>query len=220
MAIPRATSVLIAAALLAGCGGPQAQIAPVATSGVHAAASYGNCPALSGGTGILADGDFSQAQNPGGYFINYAKGQVFAPDWQVAKRTIDFVGTTFWNMAGLCSIDLDGNSAGGIQTGGFEAKVGVTYTVTFLLSGNGCEGIGYGPQCPSEKKCKIAAANQFQLFTWDTSGYNDIEHGVYSEESWQFAGRGKRLSNLSFLSQDDKASGRGCVVASFSITKS
>jgi hypothetical protein len=72
-----ALSCCAVAALLAGCGALQL---PTGTSGamasglarhVRMASGSGACPALSGGTGILPDGDFSQ-------------------------RTIDFMGTTSW----------------------------------------------------------------------------------------------------------------------------
>ena len=218
----RALSVA-AAAMLVACstspstigstgGTPEAQLRPASGSG--------NCPALPGGTGILPDGDFSRAPNPGDITeLNY-KGQVFAPDWEVSERTVNFTGTTYWDMGGYCSVDLDGNNAGGIRTSAFQTRAGARYRVTFLLSGNGCEDtIPYGPKCPEEKECKLVAANQFQSFTWDVYGDNDAEHGDYKGKSWKFIAA-QRLTVLTFSSEDTYASARGCVVAAFNITKS
>lgn len=72
------------------------------------ASGSSDCPALSGGTGILTDGDFSQTADPESNNPTYYKGHVFAPNWVVYKRNIDFNGSTYWDMAGLCSVDLDG----------------------------------------------------------------------------------------------------------------
>src|ERR1700761_4252219 len=138
-----ALTALVSLALLAGCAERQNAIS-VAPSSVtsnvgHHATSSGYCPALPGGTGILPDGDFSQALDPGDMFNEPHKGTIFAPDWAVMKRTIDFNGSTFWNIGGYCSVDLDGNNAGGILTGAFSTQKGTSYTVSFLLSGNGGE---------------------------------------------------------------------------------
>jgi hypothetical protein len=97
-----ALSCCAVAALLAGCGALQL---PTGTSGamasglarhVRMASGSGACPALSGGTGILPDGDFSQAADPPTLGDDDKKGIVFAPDWEVSQRTIDFMGTTSW----------------------------------------------------------------------------------------------------------------------------
>jgi hypothetical protein len=175
-----------------------------------------NCPPAPGGSGILPDGDFSQAPQPGGNGdVVYYSGQVFAPAWQVANGSIDFNSTTFWNMAGLCSVDLDGLSAGGIVTSAFGTIRGASYTVTFLLSGNGCCG---GGNPPVIKTMKVQAAGQFAVFTWDTSNNNDVEHGIYAQRTWRFTGRSS-LTNLQFISQDNQTSTRGAVVAAISVTR-
>jgi hypothetical protein len=215
-----ASGVCATFALLTGCGGSQMQTAPVATSGVRAAtSSYGYCPALSGGTGILPDGDFSQGTNYGqGWSISH-KRNIFAPDWITAKRNINFVGSASWDMDNLCSVDLDGGTDGGIATSGFATKIGASYTVTFLFSGNGCDSPEHrGNTCSPEKTMYLMAAKQFQVFAWNTAGDNDAEHGVYAEETWEFRAAGP-LTILKFISHDAKTSDRGPVVAAIGVAQ-
>ncbi len=215
-----ALSSCVAAATLTGCGTSQP---PIGAPGAMLQAqqthrlSSGNCPAYSGGTGILPDGDFSQESNPGNGFVEPSKGMAFAPDWEVAKRNIDFVGTGFWDMDGLCSVDLDGRVAGGIETSGFLTHKGTIYTVRFLLSGNGCEDSS-GDHCSAKKSMKLEAATQFQTYTWNTANDNDAEHDIYARESWAFVAE-SQVTVLSFISEDVKSSGRGCVVAAIAVAK-
>ncbi len=172
--------------------------------------SYGYCPALPGGTGILPDGDFSQALNPGDHNITPNKGVVFAPGWKVSKGNIDFNGTTYWDMDGLCSVDLDGDlTVGGIKSSAFKARKG-TYTLTFVMSGNGHCGTPL-------KTMKIAIDKQFTTFTWNTSSGYDVQDGDYATETWQF--QAKPLSVLAFTSEDPKGTGCGVVIAGIAITK-
>ena len=91
--------VSLAAAMLAGCGGSQPAIGvagampqSVAMSHVRTTSGSEDCPALPEGTGILPDGDFSQAIDPEQKGPTYKKGYVFAPDWEVSKGNIDFNG--------------------------------------------------------------------------------------------------------------------------------
>ena len=187
------------------------------------AATYasGDCgadelPARPGGTGILADGDFSQAPIPSGSGdAQYYRGQEFAPAWLVGRRSITFVGPQFWNIDGLCSVDLDGISAGSIEAGGFLTTRGATYTVTFLLSGNGGYGAGNPPVL---KTMKVQAAKQFAIFTWDTSNDNDVEHGIYAPQTWSFKAAGP-TTMLKFVSKGHRTSSRGAVVAAISVTQ-
>src|SRR5580658_4117989 len=96
-----ALCICSASAFLAGCGGSQPPIGRAAmpqgaASRMRTASTSGDCPALSGGTGILPDGDFSQALDPGDSGPVYAKGYVFAPDWVVSKGNINFDGAGVW----------------------------------------------------------------------------------------------------------------------------
>jgi hypothetical protein len=129
------------AVILAGCSAPQPVIGAAAISPARskAATSSHYCPAYSGGTGVPSDGDFSEATEPYPYFTQPYKGSVFAPDWEVARRDIDFNSSNYWNIDGLCSVDMDGSAPGAIEASAFSTTPGADYTVTFLLSGNGDE---------------------------------------------------------------------------------
>jgi Protein of unknown function (DUF642) len=136
----------IAATIVTACssGSPSFNsFAPTGSAASRRQLNSADCPAYSGGTGILPDGDFSQGPEPpasDGDSV-YFKGQVFAPSWKVTKNSIDFVGSTYWDIGGVCSVDLDGqedsNPVGGIKSAAFPTLKKKSYTVTFLLSGNG-----------------------------------------------------------------------------------
>jgi uncharacterized protein DUF642 len=215
----RGLAMGLAAAILGGCGAQNGATVPqgvTAQSRAHeASGSYGYCPANPSGTGVLPDGDFAQGLNDGDHFTEPHKGVVFAPYWKVSKRNIDFNGTTFWEMDGYCSVDLDGNVAGGIVTSAFPTKRFASYTVTFLLSGNGGQGKGNPPVV---KKMVLQAASQFEEFTWDTSNDNDVEHGKWAAQSWTFKAE-HPLTTLRFTSEDPHQSSRGAVVAAIAVTK-
>jgi hypothetical protein len=211
-----AFGVCVAIGMLAGCVGSQGQTGTIplgAASNVRTASTSGNCPALAGGTGILPDGDFSQGENAGTSSPTWYKGQVFAPDWEVSKGNIDFAGSTPYEagLDGLCSVDLDGYyTVGGIKSSAFHTKRGATYTLSFLLSGNGhCS--------PTIKRMKVEIDHQFSAYSWNISSGYDIQDGDYATETWQF--RAERLSTLTFVSQDPKGSSCGAVVGGIAITK-
>ncbi|MFY9738703.1 MAG: DUF642 domain-containing protein [Candidatus Cybelea sp.] len=214
-------SVCAAALLVAGCGGAQLPVgAPgathaVAADQVRAASSSGCtfncCPPLAGGTGILPDGDFSQATNPGDQYPLYHRGQVFAPNWEVSKKNINLNGSTWANVDGLCNVDLDGTVPGVIKSSAISTKPGASYTLSFILSGN-----GYGP--PTIKTMKVTIEKQFKEFTWNTYGGNDAENGDWKIVTWKFSVT-RRLSVLNFASEDPKGSGFGAVIAGIALTE-
>ncbi|HXM07491.1 MAG TPA: hypothetical protein VN936_08500, partial [Candidatus Acidoferrum sp.] len=141
-------------------------------------------------------------------------GVSFAPGWKVSRRNIDFNGTTFWNMDGYCSVDLDGDAAGAIVTSAFATQSGTNYIVAFLLSGNGGDGKG---DPPAVKTMELRTGKQFTTFQWNTSNDTDVEHGKYAPETWQFTATGP-FTILHFRSEDPKPSSRGAVVATISVT--
>jgi hypothetical protein len=203
-----------------GCGahneptGAMAQ-APMKQSRTDKASeSYGYCPAWPGGTGILADGDFSQALDDGVGAI--PKGTVFAPDWKSdGPETIDFEASNFpyWKAPNdVCTVDMDGTPGpGSIRHGDFRTKKRASYTVTFQMSANGSCG-------PTIKKMFVAADGQSQAYTWDTSGGNDAQDGDWAQETFQFKAI-RPISNLLFRSEDPKGGNCGAIVAAIVVTK-
>lgn len=215
--MPRLLALGAAVAFLVGCSGTTVTQSALIPQGALVQRSrpftpLADCPAAQGSSGILTDGDFSQAADPGNQNLVVSKGQVFAPSWQVTQHTLDFLGSTYWNMDGLCSVDLDGYLAvGGIGHSGFATTTGAAYTVAFLLSGN--------PDCsPTVKTMKVVAAGQFTTFTWDVSNGNDVRHGKFATETWGFTAAGP-ITVLKFASLDPRRSGCGAVVAAISVTK-
>jgi hypothetical protein len=203
---------LLAATIVAGCGGgygggTMPASPTLSFANVH---PYTNCPKQAGGTGLLSDGDFSQAAQPSEY-MGFNKGQSFAPAWRrVTKGEIKLVSSTYWNVNGLCSIDLDGGTAGTITHNGVATTVQAKYTVTFYLSGNGDGG-------PAIKTLKLSAASASKTFTWDTSNGNDPRHRKFAKKSWTFTAV-KPASSLKFASLDPPGT-YGPVIAGISVKK-
>lgn len=170
-------------------------------SHVRTASGSEDRPAVAGGTGILLDGDFSQAVDPAQKGPTYGKGFVFAPGWEVSQGNIDFNGSIAWSGEGLdnlCSVDLDGYyKVGGIKTSAFKTKRDASYTLSFLLSGN-----GGGP--PTVKTMKIQIDHQFATF--------------YTMQTWKFT-VGKEPAILTLVSEDPKKSTYGPVVAGMAVPK-
>jgi hypothetical protein len=180
-------------------------------SAVHLPQS-GDCPALPGGTGLLSDGDFSQAVDPGDINLTPTQGMVFAPNWIVTQGNVDFNGSTYWNMGGYCSVDLDGfNTVGGIAPNPFRSFDKKIYTITFLMSGN-------GGAPPTVKTMTLRANRHVRRFRWDALHNHDVQHGDMQWESWSFRSGGGQVA-LSFLSTDPPGSGRGIIVAAISVTE-
>jgi len=171
------------------------------------------CPRWSGGSGMLHDGDFSEAPYPGSSWITYGRGVKFAPRWTVRRRTIDFVGGYFAPPQGVCSIDLDGDfalgSIGKIAHEPFDTVEGTRYTVTFLFSGNGFS-------APTVKTMVVRAAGQSQIFTWNVSNGNDAQNGDFQTESWTFTALGPK-TRLEFASHDPARSCCGPVIAAIAV---
>jgi hypothetical protein len=103
-------------------------------------------------------------------------------------------------------------TVGGIEHRALATSIGTRYMVTFMMSGN-----GFCP--PTVKTLKISAAGQSTTLTWDTSGGNDAQHGVYAQRSWSVPAKGLRTT-LTFASLDPRKSGCGPIVGAFSAAES
>lgn len=207
---------LPAIALLAGCVGPSLTSTSngVLPSVVRAAApsSGTHCPRYRKGSGILADGDFHASADPGGGYFTFNKGQKLAPDWKVTRLDINLIGTTFWNVDRLCSVDLDGESAvGGIAHRPFPTQKGARYELTFLMSGNDYCG-------PTIKKMDVSIGNQNVVFKWNDARGHSAENGKFAARLLKFTAVSS-TSTLKFTSLDTAGSGCGPVVAAIAVTK-
>jgi choice-of-anchor C domain-containing protein len=85
----------------------------------------------------LLDGSFETGAGtiPTGLYTTVAGGSSIGT-WKVTGGGVEWVGT-YWSAAnGIASVDLDGNSPGGIREPISGLTVGQEYAVTFDLSGN------------------------------------------------------------------------------------
>lgn len=89
----------------------------------------------------MTNGSFETGTDPGSFTQLSAGDSATITGWTVSAGTVDYIGT-YWQAAdGARSIDLSGSSAGAIRQT-FPTTVGVTYTVTFSMSGNPVGGAG------------------------------------------------------------------------------
>jgi hypothetical protein len=193
-------------------------------SSVHSARNTGlatqRCPRWPGGSGILRDGDFNDAQYPSGDtgFVSFFKGQKFARSWVVTTGGIDFIGSFFQPPHGVCSIDLDGSVpgskggriVGGISHAAFKTTPKRTYAVTFLLSGNGACG-------PTVKRMRVATDDGSKVFEWNISNAHDAQSGDFDQRKWTFKASSSQ-TQLTFSSLDKpKTNLCGPVVAAIKV---
>lgn len=214
----RFTSAIFAIAFLGGCVGSSTDyVRNGAVPGTYPPLVAGDngphCPRYPKGSGILTDGDFHQAVDPGAYYRTYSKGRRLALGWTVTVLDVNFVGTMFWNFHHLCSVDLDGQSAvGAIAHNAFLTKKGASYTLSFLMSGNS--------YCASTtKKMKVSAGSQTAIFKWNTANGHSVQYGIVARRDMRFTAASS-TTTLKFISLDPVGSGCGPVVGAVSVTKS
>jgi choice-of-anchor C domain-containing protein len=140
----------------------------------------------------ITNGNFTSGPSGGSYVTVYA-GDPSITGWTVTKGSVDLI-LSYWQAppSGGNSIDLDGNSPGGIEQT-FATTAGVTYKVSFYLSGN-----PDGP--PNPKSLAVTAGPVSQPFTY-TIGSNTESLMNYVLESFIFVANGS-TSTLDFESQD------------------
>jgi hypothetical protein len=176
-----------------------------------------NCGSLPSGTGILRDGDFSRARNPGND-TGVGPGATFASAWTSSgPRTIDFYGTgegvPWAEPEGLCNVDLDGTPGpGSIRHRLFDTQPGAKYILSFLFSGNGA-------CAPTIKDMEVRIARMRQGFTWNVSSGNSAQNGLWKPEIVTFTAVHAR-TRLEFISRDRDAGNCGPVVAGIAVTQS
>jgi choice-of-anchor C domain-containing protein len=219
----RSLALASIAVLLSGCAGasvspPQSTILPQAVNhslGTRGGSptGFGLCSRWPSGSGILRNGDFHLSPNPGPGVVTWSKGANFTRAWAVTKGSIDLVGPGDFNPPnGVCSIDLDGISVGGIGHAPFDTVAAAAYTVGFQFSGNGSCG-------PNVKTMLVKAAGQSTTLTWDLSTQGSANNGNFLQETWIFTATGSRTS-LTFTSLDQPPTNTcGPVVAAVSVTK-
>ena len=143
---------------------------------------------------LVLDGNFvNTAVNPPGY-TTYNSGQTFGGGaWTVTTGSVDLIDQ-YWlpPTPGTGSVDLDGNSPGGIaQT--FTAPAG-NYVLTFDLSGN-------PDGAPTTKSLQVSVGGTVEDITYTLTGANNHTNMLYVPETVDFTSTGAPIP-LSFLSLD------------------
>ncbi len=144
---------------------------------------------------LVLDGDFSNPSGGSG-FVTYDSGSSIGPSWQVVTQgSVDLIGG-YWRAPSLGggSVDLDGNSPGGIsQTLSLDPG---SYVLSFSLSGNPDGG-------PGMKSVRASVGGTAQDFFY-TTGANTRADMKYVTESLAFTVSGEDSTLLSFLSLDQE----------------
>jgi choice-of-anchor C domain-containing protein len=154
-------------------------------------------------TNLVTNGDFSAFTGSSGSsgFTTVFAGQTYITDWhvfgpQAIGPSVDWV-FSYWQgppgpPASTYSIDLDGNSQGGIWQA-ISTTVGQKYDVTFWLAGN-TDG------SPTTKTVLVANAGPNQTFSFNDSGATKTDMN-WTKESFIFTAASS-TTDLSFASQN------------------
>jgi choice-of-anchor C domain-containing protein len=133
----------------------------------------------------IVNGSFEDVDNvPLNGFIGFAGGDSI-PGWTIGGSSIEVVGNDYW-MASNCvhSVDLSGGHMGSISQD-VPTQTGLTYTVSFDMSGNPVVG-------PAVKTIVVTAdGGQSTTFTYDTSvEENTLADMGYSAKAYTFVASG------------------------------
>lgn len=169
--------------------------------------------AVRAGTISITNGSFeanicASGSQFSGSFTTVNSGGTCITGWTVGDGSVDLVDTYWQAQNGSYSIDLDGNEPGSISQNLGTTTVGVTYTVTFWLSGN--------PDGGSAVKALLtSAAGTSTPYTYSI-GSNSHASMDYIEETFSFVGNGSDTT-LTFASEDAYGSAYGPVLDDVSI---
>jgi len=131
-------------------------------------------------------------------WITLFGGDTSITGWTVRADSIDYIGSHWTAQDGSRSLDLDGNTQGGIQQT-FDTVSEHAYLVTFYLAGNpGGE--------PTVKLLDVwATGNPTVRYAFDITGHSQSAMG-WQQQSYSFTATGASTT-LVFQSADGSASG-------------
>lgn len=127
--------------------------------------------AMAGPT-IVSNGSFETGTDPGS-FTTLGSSSTNITGWTVIN-SVDYIGT-YWQAAdGSRSLDLDGNSQGGVKQT-LTTVTGQTYLVEFYMSGNPDHGT-------NDMLMTVSADSSSQQFTFTTSSntHTDMQWTKYT----------------------------------------
>ncbi len=138
---------------------------------------------------LVSDGNFDTPYG-GSSFTTFYGGTSFGP-WTVTSGTVDLIGGYWQAPLGNGSVDLDGNSLGGIQQS--LALAPGSYNLSFYLSGNPDGG-------DPLKNLLVSVGDQTNVPFQFTTGSNIHSNMNYVLETVSFTTAGP--TTLSFVSND------------------
>jgi choice-of-anchor C domain-containing protein len=143
------------------------------------------CLVLSVGTVSLAassgvsNGSFEKGTDPGSFLQVNAGDSATITGWTVVSGNVDYIGTYWKASDGHRSVDLNGSTAGSIRQS-FTTIVGLTYKVSFDLSGNPA-----GP--PTMKTLAVDVGGAPKAFSYDTTtGTTSLTNMKWARKSFTF----------------------------------
>jgi choice-of-anchor C domain-containing protein len=120
---------------------------------------------------IITNGSFESGTYSGAPYDTLGTGSTAITDWTVSSGDIDWIYTYWTPSDGVRSLDLNGNTVGGISiTSGFSTTTGQQYLLLFDLAGN-----PDGP--PSNKNLTVSVGdvvNQPFLFNTSSKTHNNM----------------------------------------------
>lgn len=165
---------------------------------VLAAAAVFLAPASANAAGFV-NGSFEEGIAPGGFTTVAGGNSTAITGWTVTGNSVDYIGT-HWNAQDLNkSVDLNGNGQGGIQQT-FDTIAGITYNVSFWLSGN-----PDGP--PVTKTVRVdATGNAFTDYSFNSAAVVRPGSMGWQRYVYSFVASGASTT-LSFASRDNTSFG-------------
>ena len=162
-----------------------------------------------GHANLIANGNLASVCGSGSFCTYNSGDSTSISNWSVTSGSVDLI-TGYWQAppGGGDSVDLDGNSPGGIQTS-FATTAGGEYTLSFELSGNPDGG-------NPVKTVEVDVAGVIQTFTFDTSAMGSSKSNMkWVLESLTFVATGA-TTTLTFKSLDGSGP-YGAVVANVDV---
>ncbi|WEK44717.1 MAG: choice-of-anchor C family protein [Candidatus Sphingomonas colombiensis] len=139
------------------------------------------------------NGSFESGVPAGSYTTVNGGDSTSITGWTVTGGSVDYIGSYWAAQNGERSIDLNGNSQGGIEQT-FDTVAGGKYSVSFWLAGN--------PDGDPTTKSVLVGANDnsSSLYTFDSAGFDKSNMG-WANYTYNFVATGTSTT-LSFASQD------------------
>jgi choice-of-anchor C domain-containing protein len=126
--------------------------------------------------------------------------QTFGPGpmgaWTVTPDSVDLIGTYWQPSGGHQSLDLAGNGSGGIEQT-IATTAGVTYRLTFDMSGNPDGGFN-----PNPKTLLASLGASSQVFSYTLTGGNSSGNMLWTTKTVDFVAGPGTSSLLSFKDTD------------------